>query len=227
MRRVSTYDLRRGYPRRILLSLACTLLLAIALVKWWPASEGTSEPLRYGGRTQERIQMTEVVPSTQKLKRPPPPAPLLPVVVPDEIVLDEVEIDLSDENLLALSDFSDDDALAEGTTDGQEASAGAARAAKPVRFVEPEYTREARRKRVRAEVVVEVVVDERGRVQEARILERYLLGSDEDPKRPVETLGYGLEEAALAAARRWQFRPALQGGKAVADQTTLTFFFGV
>ena len=210
-----------------MVSLACTLLIAIALVKWWPASEGTSEPLRYGGREQERIQMAEVVPSSQALKRPPPPAPLLPVVVPDEIVLEEVEIDVSDENVLAITDPSDDDAFAEGTPDGQVVSTGAARAAKPVRFVEPEYTREARRKRVRAEVVVEVVVDERGHVQQARILERYLLGSDDAPKRLVETIGYGLEEAALAAAKRWQFRPALQGGKAVADQTTLTFFFGV
>ena len=210
-----------------MVSLVCTLLLVIGLVKWWPTSGETAEPLRYGSREQERIQMEEVMPSSQALKRPPPPAPLLPVVVPDEIVLEEVEIDVSDENFFAITDPSDDDAFAEGTLDGGATSGGAARTAKPVRFVEPEYTREARRKRVRAEVVVEVVVDERGRVQEARILERYLLGSDDNPKRLVETIGYGLEEAALAAAKRWLFRPALQGGKAVADQTTLTFFFGV
>ena len=213
----------------MMVSLAGTLLLLVALVKLWPAPTEEAEPLRYGARTSERIQIEEVVPSSQTLeRRPPPPAPVLPVVVPDELVLEEVEIDLGDANLLPVADPSDDDALAEGDPDGRPASErGLARAAKPVRFVEPEYTRAARRKRVRAEVVVEVEVDARGRVQAARVLERYLIGEEDEPKRPVAEVGYGLEEAALAAARRWQFRPAQLDGEPVADQATLTFFFGV
>lgn len=212
-----------------MVSLAATLLLLIAVFKLWPAPVDDEAPLRYGARASERILIEEVIPSSQTLEqKPPPPAPLVPVVVPDEVVLEEVEIDVKD-NFLPVSDPSDDAALAEGDPDVRPASRGGiARAAKPVRFVEPEYTRAARRRRIRAEVVVEVVVDERGRVQEARVLERFLIGEDEaDPKRPVEEIGYGLEEAALAAARRWQFRPARLDGKPVPDQATLTFFFGV
>ena len=226
-RRPSKYDLRQGYGLRVMISLAGTLLLLIAVFKLWPVPAQDEAPLRYGARTPERIQIEEITPSSQALRRPPPPAPLLPVVVPDEVVLEPVEIDLADDNLLPVPDPSDD-ALAEGDPNGQPApEAGGVRAAKPVRFVEPEYTRAARRKRIRAEVVVEVRVDERGRVEAARVLERYLIGDEDEPKRPVPEIGYGLEEAALAAARRWQFRPARLGGKPVPDQAKLTFFFGV
>ena len=43
------------------------------------------------------------------------------------------------------------------------------------------------------------LVDERGRVSKARVLERFVLGKDEE-KEPVSLLGYGLEESAIAAA---------------------------
>lgn len=62
----------------------------------------------------------------------------------------------------------------------------------------------------------------------ARILRRVLLSSEDGSgtKRTVEALGYGLEEAALDAARRTLFRPARAGGKAVQSRKTLTLTFG-
>ena len=53
--------------------------------------------------------------------------------------------------------------------------------AKLVRFAPPNYPSEARKRRIKAEILVEVDVDERGVVKDARIVQRFLLGkSDAD-----------------------------------------------
>lgn len=212
--------------------LAVSLALLVAAVRLWP---GPGEPdlahVTFDTRGQEVIEIEEILPTQQGSPPPPPPVPAPPVVVPDDVVLEEVELDLADNLPVAEQPGAD-----EGTGDG-ERDAGTADAAGPavrsevgprtVRFVEPEYTQEARRRKVRAEVVVEVLVDERGQVRETKILERFLLGNDPQEKRPVDTVGYGLEEAALSAAERWIFRPARQNGRPVRSYTTLTFTFGV
>ena len=97
----------------------------------------------------------------------------------------------------------------------------------PVRITEPEYTRAARRKKIRAELVLNVLVDEQGRVAEAAIIESYLLGDDPEDKQPVTEVGYGLEEEALKAALHWRFRPAYRNGQPVSSYQTITFKFGV
>jgi TonB family protein len=60
--------------------------------------------------------------------------------------------------------------------------------------VSPKYTREALQNRLEGEVVVEAVVDPSGEVSRVRI------------KQSLDTV-YGLDEAALNAALRWQFEP--------------------
>ena len=69
--------------------------------------------------------------------------------------------------------------------------------------------------------------DERGNVSEAQVVKRYLVNKDKTERTFVQEIGYGVEEAALAAAGRWMFRPAREGGKIVRSYTTLTFSFGV
>lgn len=169
--------------------------------------------------------MEEVQTTEQALRVPPPPAPPIPIFLPDEAVPDPVDLDLSD--AFFTEDFSGLDALlADGLPEAEsDARVGPTLGPRTLRFVEPEYTNEARRSRIRAELVVEVLVDENGRVRETRIVERFLF--DQDAKRPVDVLGYGLEEAALSAAERWIFRPAMRDGEPVTSYTTLTFSFGV
>ena len=63
----------------------------------------------------------------------------------------------------------------------------------------PAYTDAARAAGVSGKVRVEITVDEQGRVVSARVL---------------QGLGYGLDEAALAAARAMTFEPAVRCGRA-------------
>ncbi|AKV01485.1 Ferric siderophore transport system, periplasmic binding protein TonB [Labilithrix luteola] len=89
-----------------------------------------------------------------------------------------------------------------------EACAEPAVKAKALTLSQPAFTREAREANVSGKVRVEVTVDANGHVTSARVL---------------EGLGYGLDEAALAAARAATFEPSTRCGKPVAS----TFVIGM
>jgi protein TonB len=209
---------------RGLLCTAAALLACLLLVNFWPVPADSNQlaPL-YSSTGQETIQIEEIVQTRQAMKAPPP-APLVPIVVPDEVLLEETELVFDNDyletaNLLEVTAAprqGEPNPLPKPSVD-----------AKLVRMVEPEYTREARRRKVRAEVVVEVLVSERGVVQDARVRERYLLGKDRNDRQSVAEIGFGLEESALEAARQSRFRPAREDGQAVASWTPLIFSFGV
>ena len=68
------------------------------------------------------------------------------------------------------------------------------------RTAKPQYPREAFDAKVEGTVLIEMLVDDKGRVAKARV---------------IQTVP-GLDEAALDAAMKWQFEPARKGGKPVA-----------
>ena len=69
-----------------------------------------------------------------------------------------------------------------------------------VREVKPDYTEEARRRAVRGEVVMEIVVRRDGTVGDVRVL---------------QGLGYGLDERAVAAVKQWKFNAGTRKGTPV------------
>lgn len=81
---------------------------------------------------------------------------------------------------------------------------------KPLNVPQPAFTEAARAANVEGKVRVELTVDENGRVVEVRVL---------------QGLGYGLDEAALAAARAATFEPALRCGKATRATFTISMRF--
>ncbi|MGH9794194.1 MAG: energy transducer TonB, partial [Candidatus Acidiferrales bacterium] len=91
------------------------------------------------------------------------------------------------------------------------------RAAKPERVAveilqkpNPAYTAEARRHRIEGEVKLRVVFAASGELRVAGVL---------------QGLGHGLDEAAIAAAKRIQFRPARVNGRAVDEPAVVTIEF--
>jgi protein TonB len=93
---------------------------------------------------------------------------------------------------------------------GELVEAGAANVAPPqlVSFPKPEYPPMARNLRVEGIVVVAVLVDENGQVQDARV--------EESVRQKV-----GLNEAALKSARAARYRPATKDGVKVKMWTRL------
>lgn len=204
------------------------LLLAISAFEFWPMSTDSVADIVYDARSQELIQIEDIQPTQQKQSRPPPPAPLPPVIVPDDVILDEIEIELTDE--LVTADTGEDNQQEEEGTDVPVSGGSTQPDAGPraFRVVHPKYTDEAKRRSVRAEVVVEVLVNKSGKVESAAVVERFLLGGrDNDEREMVAVLGYGLEEAAIAAAQQWMFRPARENGRRVNSLTRFTLRFGI
>lgn len=216
-------DRERSYRLRALLCLAGALAALIVLVRWWPTPDPSTEPdALYSAEGQELIEVDEIIPTRQQ-QAPPPPAPLPPVVVPNDAELEDVELDLTD-SFLEVDDPDDDPEYVEGSP---EAASGpsASTSARLVRVVEPEYPPEARRRNIQARLVLELTVNEAGEVEDIRIMERYLIEGDSEER--VAHLGYGLEEAALEAARRVRYRPAMHEGEPVAEVTLYTITLGV
>ena len=81
-----------------------------------------------------------------------------------------------------------------------------------IRPVEPEVPDEFRSQSREAVVVVEVAISASGRVVDARVIKK---------------AGFGLDEAAIAAARRTAFEPALQGDRPVAVKMQIPYRFKV
>ena len=75
--------------------------------------------------------------------------------------------------------------------------------------VEPAYPDEAKRNRLQGAVVVEVLVNEEGLVQEAKVVKSV----DDAPM---------LSDSALEAIRQWEFKPTLVDGTAVKVLFTIT-----
>jgi protein TonB len=70
-----------------------------------------------------------------------------------------------------------------------------------VKEVKAAYTPEALKAKVQGEVVIDAVINENGVVGEMRV---------------HKSLGFGLDEAAMEALRKWVFRPGMRQGEPVA-----------
>jgi len=217
---------RERYSVHFLAAVVVSLILVNATIQFWPTPEESFEGMTFDTRGQEVIQIEEILQTRQEKKKPPPPVPAPPVVVPDEVTLDDIELEIQD-TALTLDDGGTDDEDVEGADAGSAVASRADRSPSPVRIATPDYPREADRRNIRAEVVVEVLVDDRGRVVESRVVERFLLNKDGSEREAVQQIGYGIEESVMAAARKHSFRPAIQGGKRVQSYSTLTFRMGI
>jgi protein TonB len=77
---------------------------------------------------------------------------------------------------------------------------------------EAEYSEEARKAKAMGNVLVNLVVDEKGNVTRARV---------------VQGLGMGLDEKAIEAVRQYRFRPAMENGKPVKVEVNVEIDFHI
>lgn len=76
--------------------------------------------------------------------------------------------------------------------------------------LEPEYSEQARKARIQGTVVLEGVIDERGRTHMLKVR---------------DGLGLGLDEQAIEAVKQWRFKPATKDGKPIAIVGTFYLTF--
>lgn len=224
-------------------SLVLSLLLVVGMFRFWPTSDEQSEASNRIAevRPQEIIELELIEPTVQDFTVPPslPPPPqdvlLPPVEVPDNRVIEErvreLELSVPSANAVPNAPPAPPPGPAgpprpASTPPRPVLVRNPDRSPVPVRFSEPAYPQAARDDGIRARVRIEVLVDERGQVRDTRITERVRLGRGDSEER-VSSLPYGIEQSALAAARRYQFRPARHDGRAVQSYTTITCNFGL
>lgn len=246
----STRTLReRSHVTRALACLAASLAVTNIVFTAWPGEMRSPEPLPLPP-PQEMIALEEIAQTTQVTPAYIPPPPLddrLPLSeVPDDRVLEEV---LRDVPLAPLPRF-EGTATGESVAPMQPGPPGpppapsagppqAAPAPTPSsdRLVEtpdqsprvtrqafPSYPDAARREGVRARVRVRVVVSSGGQPSDPQIVERVVLKGN-GREEAVGSLPFGMDAAALEAARRHLFRPARDGGERVRAYAILTLSF--
>lgn len=88
--------------------------------------------------------------------------------------------------------------------------AGHAPVAKAIFTPNPEFSEEARRKHVEGTVALRLTVSENGDVSDAVV---------------TKGLGYGLDEKALEAVRRWKFEPPLKDGQPISTTADVIISF--
>ncbi len=76
--------------------------------------------------------------------------------------------------------------------------------------VEPEYSEEARKAKWQGTVVLQLVVDDKGRPQNLKIM---------------RSLGLGLDQKAIEAVEKWTFKPGMKDGKPVPVIATIEVNF--
>ncbi|MFN3596912.1 MAG: hypothetical protein ACK41D_06550 [Rubricoccaceae bacterium] len=235
---------------RALAALAASLLVVTGTVRLWPLRPALPEPSapRASVRPVEVLPV-ELLPPTRQPPAEPPPPPAAPPPdgppeeVPDDRVLaqrlaEEAVVPLPPPETPASAPLTASPAIpAPAAPAAPPPPPGPARPAPPPppRTVErPEQGPRAIRQPVpayppqadglRARALVDVLVGETGAVLEAVVAERVVLDRRGRETR-VDVLPHGMDALALETARRFQFRPAQDGGERVRARTRITVAF--
>ena len=81
---------------------------------------------------------------------------------------------------------------------------------RPTYSPEPDYSNEARKRKIEGVVTLAVVITSAGQTTQIRVL---------------TSRGYGLDEKAIEAVRKWKFKPATKDGKPVSVEIALEIDF--
>lgn len=214
LRKTEKANLRNKYPLFVEIGLLLTLVVLILAFR---LDMSVSDPVDFQTTEQEIVQMEEVLQTQQFEKPPPPPPPPIPVEVPNDEVLDDVDLDL--DMFLDIDEAPElppppPPAAVEEETEPEifvivedmpELIGGMAGLQKRVKY--PEM---ARRANVEGKVFLQFIVDEQGNVVDPVVL---------------RGIGAGCDEEALRAIRDAKFKPGMQRGVPVQVKFNLAVTF--
>jgi protein TonB len=210
-------NLRNYYTIFLEIGLIAALLIMTGLARVHFTMSEAEIPMI---QEQEVIQMEEIVRTEQQMKVPPPPRPPVPVAVPNDEIFEDVEI-----NINAELDFetqldlppappkqADEQQEIEEEEDFfvlveqmPELIGGIASLQEKIKY--PEL---AIRANIEGRVYVQFIVNEKGQVEDPRV---------------IRGIGGGCDEEALRVVKQAKFKPGLQRGRPVRVQFNLPVIF--
>lgn len=205
-------DLKNYYKVFLEIGLIAALLIFVIAVRIDITSEAPEE---YTLDEQEVVEMEEIIQTRQIETPPPPPRPPVPVEVPNDEIIEDVDIDISADLDLggqlsmpppppAQEEDPEEDFFVV-VEDMPELIGGLAELQSNIRY--PEM---ARRAGIEGRVYVQFIVNEQGNVENPQV---------------IRGIGGGCDEEAVRAVSQAKFRPGMQRGRPVRVQYSLPIFF--
>lgn len=203
-------DLRRFYGVLYQLGLIIALVIFIAAVRFEFRSAPPEEIVL---NEQEIVEMEEIIQTRQMETPPPPPRPPVPVEVPNDEIIEDIDInidaDLALDGPLNLppppppaEEEEDFFTVVENMPELIGGLAGL-----QASIIYPEMARKAG---IEGRVFLQFIVNERGEVENPRV---------------IRGIGGGCDEEALKAIQKAKFKPGLQRGRPVRVQYNLPVVF--
>lgn len=210
-----------AYRHRVMSGLVVVLVMAIITVRYWPVKEITIEETEEV-TFQDEVLMQEIDITRQPSAPPPPPSPQMPQPVPDdEIIVQEINLEM-EQDFLDAPELPND--LGTGIS-GDENTIVSDPQLPPtvVKIVEPHVPDLPDELKGRIEMIVNFLVDQEGKVEEASIIEIRKYDENYEEYEVLPFIQYGLINATIDAALQWQFRPARHQGSGVKAFTSHRF----
>ena len=208
-------DLRKYYTIFFETGLIVTLMVFIGLTR---IDFGPSEGRDYVLQTQDVIEMEEIIQTEQKQMVPPPPRPPVPVAVPNDVIIEEVdisidaELDLSDAGYLPPPPKKEKAPEEEPEEDFFIAVEEMPVLKGGLKGIQEriKYPDIAKKANIQGRVYVQFIVNEQGEVEDPVIL---------------RGIGGGCDEEALRVIKDTKFSPGLQRGRPVRVRYSLPIVF--
>ena len=215
IKRTNENNLRNYYTILLEVGLILALLIMTLLVRVNFTTEADEEIVM---EEQEVVEMEEIVQTKQQETVPPPPRPPVPVAVPNTEIIENIDI-----NIDAEIDFSSQMDMPPPPPQKEEEAAeeeddffvlveempeliGGLQALQK----EVQYPERALRANIEGRVYVQFIVNEKGEVENPRV---------------IRGIGGGCDEEALRVVKMAKFKPGLQRGRPVRVQYNLPVIF--
>lgn len=203
-------DLRRFYGVLYQLGLIIALVIFIAAVRFEFRSAPPEEIVL---NEQEIVEMEEIIQTRQMETPPPPPRPPVPVEVPNDEIIEDIDInidaDLALDGPLNLPPppppAEEEEEFFTVVENMPELIGGLAGLQASITY--PEMARKAG---IEGRVFLQFIVNERGEVENPRV---------------IRGIGGGCDVEALKAIQKAKFKPGLQRGRPVRVQYNLPVVF--
>ena len=202
-------DLRNYYTIFLQLGMVVVLLIFITAMKVQFVAEQQDVDLT---QEQEVVEMEEVTQTQQEEKPPPPPRPQVPVEVPNDEIIEDQDINIDaeinmDEPLPEPEEPAEEEEedFFVAVENMPELKGGLGELQKQINY--PDMARKAG---IEGRVIIQFIVNEKGEVEDPRV---------------IRGIGGGCDKEALRVVKQAKFEPGRQRGNPVRVQYSLPITF--